>query len=144
MVSQQVCPYWLQWLPGGQISYTQCFVKHRFVYDLSHLRAVKYTSREFLHAYPQELSRRKANPVYFQSIFFAKFFITFNLICKKKSYILFGSTRGWEGTLIAPGFNHCLNSHSWVEKIRARGTMMMMMTSSSSTIRSYLQIIWRL
>ena len=35
--------------------FTQCFVKHLVLHEFSYLRAVKYISLEFLHAYPWEL-----------------------------------------------------------------------------------------
>ena len=55
----------LQWLPGGQFSFAQCFVKHWVLYELSYFRAVKYTSLKLLHAYLWELLLEEIKPTAF-------------------------------------------------------------------------------
>ena len=67
VVSQEVCNYSFQLLPGGEFSFAQCFGKHWILHEFFYLSGVKYTSREFLHAYPLELlleeSKTTASPV---------------------------------------------------------------------------------
>ena len=86
MVSLEVFKNWLQWLPGGQFSFTRCFVKYWVLHELSYSRTVKYTSLGFLHVYPWELLLEKTNSQ--SSLFsaFPNFFIILSLIGKCHHY----------------------------------------------------------
>ena len=50
---------------GGQFSFAQCFVKYWVLHEFYYLRAVKYTSFEFLHAYLWELLLEESKPTVF-------------------------------------------------------------------------------
>ena len=85
-VSQEVCNYWLQWLPGGQLNFAQCFVKHLVLMSFLIWGPPNIPPLNF----PMLICWnfwRKANPLPSLSIAFTKFFITPNLICKGGSSI---------------------------------------------------------
>ena len=72
VVSQGICNYWLQLLPARQFSFAQYFIKHWVLCEFSYLRAIKYTSLEFLHAYLWEFLLEESKPAAFPVCCFQK------------------------------------------------------------------------
>ena len=114
MVAKEVCNNRLNRQLGREFSRIQCIIKACVLDEFPYLWTIKYTCLKFLYVFLLKLLMEKSKSSTFSVQCLTKFFMRPSLLWRGGRNILLGSTRGWDRTLCDPGFNPCLDGHSYL------------------------------